>query len=152
MDLRDLPPRKDPKGGSPRTPSSGIPLRTVQQYSNGNGNGTIWKMATSILAGVNIGLVAAYFTALQSRGVSQREMQEYVDKFSPYSQDKGLLSEHNINQDKDIGILKGQTERLFNLSGMNNEAHITYDNKLSDLYKKLDTITNYLEEEKKVKR
>ena len=78
-------------------------------------------------------------------------MQEYVDKFSPYSQDKGLLSEHNINQDKDIGILKGQTERLFNLSGMNNEAHITYDNKLSDLYKKLDTITNYLEEEKRVK-
>ena len=151
-ELRDLVPRKDPKGGSPRTPSSGIPLRTVQQYSNGNGNGTIWKMATSILAGVNIGLVAAYFTALQSRGVNQREMQEYVDKFSPYSQDKALLAEHNSNQDKEIGILSGHKDRIFDRLQMIESKHIEYEGKFSDLYKKMDTIANYLEEEKKVKR
>lgn len=109
-------------------------------------------MATSILAGVNIGLVAAYFTALQSRGVNQKDMQEYVDKFSPYSQDKALLAEHNINQDKEIGILSGHKDRIFDRLQMIESKHIEYEGKFSDLYKKMDTIANYLEEEKKVKR
>ena len=148
MDLRDLPPRKDPKGGSPRTPSSGIPLRTVQQYSNGNGNGTIWKMATSILAGVNIGLVAAYFTALQSKGVSQKDMQEYVDKFSPYSQDKKELSLQQQNQDKELGTLSGQTERIFTRLNTFEEWKIQVTRDIQDQDSKIKLLTNYIEAEK----
>src|SRR6476646_1142968 len=127
MQLRDLPAKYDPKGGSPRTPTGGIPVRELQQYAVGNGNGTIWKVATSLLAGLFISMTVAYFTALQNKGITQRDMQEYVDKFSPYSHDKEVIALQQQNQDEKIGVLIGQKDRIFDRLKMIEEKHIAYD-------------------------
>jgi len=155
MDFHDLPPRRDPKGGSPRTPSTPIRVGDYQEYVAAqvpNGNGTVWKVAASGFAGLFISMTIAWWTATTGKGVSRMEMEDYAQRYSPYSQDQKLLAEHNSQQDKEIGILRGQADRIFDRIQMIDQAHITYDSKLADLYKKLDTITNYLEEEKKVKR
>jgi len=151
MELRDLSPKKDPKGGSPRTPSGGIPLRTVQEYV-ANGNGTIWKMATSILAGLVIGLVVAYFTALQGKGSTQKDVQEYVEKFSPYSHDKEVIALQQQNQDKEIGILHGFKDRIFDRLNKIEEKQFGYDRDIADHDKKIKTIADYMEAEKTPKR
>jgi len=160
MRLEDLSPRKDPKCGSPRTPPGGIrvgdipgyqqdtPLPTVIHHSNG----TIWKMATSILAGINIGLVVSYFTAIQTKGVTQMEMQSYVDKFSPYSHDKEVIALQQQSQDKEIGILSGLKDRIFDRLNKIEVKDSEQDRDILDHDKKIKTVADYLEEEKKVKR
>lgn len=69
MELRDLPPQKDPRGGSPKTP---CPL-SVSEFENSSRifNGGFWgqilKHAVSFLIG---GLSAAFFLGGKSRDVS----------------------------------------------------------------------------------
>jgi hypothetical protein len=154
MDIYDLAPRKDPKGGSPRTPSGGVPLRTYQEYSqvNGNGNGTIWKMATSLLSGLVIGLLVAWFSAMQTKGVSGKDMQDYVDRFSPYLKDKDTINAHNSIQDQQIGELRGGDERINARLNALDVKLVGDERDISDLKNKLDLATNYLEELKKGKR
>lgn len=57
-------------------------------------------------------MTVAWWTALQSKGVSRQDMEEYVSKYSPYNMDKKGLDEHQSNQDKEIGILAGKVEGL----------------------------------------
>jgi len=150
--LQDLVPRKDPKGGSPRTPSAGIPMATYQQYTNGNGNGSIWKVWTALLAGMLVSMTVAYFTALRGQGVSRAEMQEYVDKYSPYNHDKEVLALQQATQDKEIGSLSGHKDRIYDLIKMLQDKHIGYDRDLQDHEHKIKLIADYIEAEKTPKR
>ena len=155
MDLHDLPPKYDPKGGSPRTPPGGVRLADYQEYASPilpHQNGTIWKVAASGFAGLFVSMTIAWWTAKGDKGITRAEMEDYVVKYSPYTQDQKLLTEHNQAQDEKLGILRGQVDRIFTLINTNTEDHIKYDNKFTDLYKKTDTIAIYLEEEKKGKR
>ena len=151
MDLLDLPPTKDIKGGSPRTPSAGIPVRAMQQYNgNGNGNGTIWKVSTSLLAGLFVSMVVAYFTALQGRGVSRTEMEDYVKGYA--ARDKELLALQQSTQDRQIGVLEGKTDRLFDLTKMLGEKHIGYEAHFIEIDGKFKLLGDYMEAQKTPKR
>ncbi len=122
--LGDLPPLYDVKGGSPRTPSVGIPVREYQDYVVTNGNG-VWKAIASGLAGMVVGLLVAWFTAIQSKGITQKELQEYEDKYSPYVQQRDTIALHNATQDAQIGQL--QSAQQSNAERMNK-----YDTKFHD--------------------
>ena len=150
MELRDLSPQKDPKGGSPRTPSVGIPVRAYQQYANGNGNGTVWKVWTSLLAGMLVSMTVAYFTALRGQGVSQKDMQEYVDR--AFAEDRKVIAIQNSNQDEKIGSLMGHKDRIFTLIEGLQTKNIGYDRDIQDHDRKLKLITDYMEAEKSPKR
>ncbi len=105
--LRDLDAKYDVKGGSPRTPSAGVPVREYQEYvtTNGHGNG-VWKAIATGLGGLNVGLLIAWFSALQGKGVTQKDMQEYVDKYSP------VMPKDQAMQNTQIGEIRGRQEKL----------------------------------------
>jgi hypothetical protein len=127
--FRDLSPREDVKGGSPRTPSGGIPRQEYDQYVATNENGTgVWKAIAGGVAsgafGMIVGLFLAWYTAMQGKGVTQKELQEYEDKFSPYVQERSLLAEHNRFQDTQIGELRGvQQSNVERLNEFNTKFH-----------------------------
>ena len=154
MDFRDLSPVKDPKGGSPKTPL-GIPVREFPRtdyseypiFTNGNGYG-LWRAISTGLGGLVIGLLVAWFTAIQSKGVSQSQVEDYVDKHSPYLLDKAVISEHNSAQDRQIGILEGKLERLQERLGKMDEKHVGYESDINDLKNKIKLLTDYIEAEK----
>jgi len=160
MRLQDLPPRHDPKGGSPRTPPGGIRVGDLAQYPPDtplptvihHANGTIWKVWVSILATALVGITVAYFTALRSQGVSRNELEEYVNKFSPYSHDKEVIALQQQSQDKAIGSLDGLKDRIFDRLNKVEIKDSEQDRDIADHDKKIKTLADYLEEEKKVKR
>ena len=148
--LRDLEPYGDVKGGSPRTPPGGIPVSEYQSYAmpvNGNG---VWKAIATGLGGLVVGLLVAWFTAFSGKGVTQKELQEYVDRWSQSKE--AIIAAQQSNQDRDIGVLQGKQERI--LDRVNG-----HDNKINELehgqieFKtKLDLVATYLEEERKGKK
>lgn len=102
MELHDLPPARDPKGGSPKSPS---PIPVSQYESEVYGGGAFSKFTPiiiSVLCTALIGMTIAWWTALSERGVNRRDMEEYVRTYSPYVIDKGLIAEHQTTQDKEI--------------------------------------------------
>ena len=56
-----------------------------QAYTNGNGNG-VWKAIATGLGGLVVGLLLAWFTAFSGKGVTTGELQQYVERYSPYAQ------------------------------------------------------------------
>ncbi len=143
---------RDVKGGSPKTPIGGIPVQEFQQYSTyTHGNG-VWKAIATGLGGIVMGLLLAWFTAYQSKGVTQKEMQEYVERFSPYSQQKDVLSAQQATQDRQIGELQALSSRAF-------DRVTTLDSKLHDndreiielrneVKTKMDIVATLLEQQK----
>src|SRR5215472_5921463 len=79
MELSDLTPQKDPKGGSPKSP---YPPPSASDYQAQvpivHQNGTVWKVLAAAGWGTVLPLLGMWWTALQSKGVSYRDMQEYV--------------------------------------------------------------------------
>ncbi len=150
--LRDLRPQGDVKGGSPRTP---IPPLTVSEYQQSllapNGHG-IWRALACGLAGLNVGLVVAWFTAIQNKGVTSRDLEDYVDKHSPYLADKALLAEHNRTQDESLGILRGKQERVIDRLGVLETIQKDSDRDLSDCKKEMKLVADYMEEQRKFKK
>ena len=148
--LRDLAPRYDVKGGSPRTPSGGVPVREYEQYvSNGNGNG-VWKAIATGLGGLVIGLLLAWFTAYSGKGVTLKEMQEYVDKYLP------VLPKDQALQTAQIGELRGKQERIADrLSSLENNEKV--DEKevtefKTEQRKNNDLVATYIDEQRKAKK
>jgi len=154
MGFRDLPPQKDPKGGSPKTPPGGISLRDYQDlqpvehsmlHLNGSG---IWKMATSFTSGLVIGLLCAWFTALQSKGVSQKEMQDYDATYSLYARDRQLLIDRNAEQDRLIGGANaGVKENSNSIKDIQYELKTSQSDR-SSIHSKLDQVADLLQSEK----
>jgi uncharacterized membrane-anchored protein YhcB (DUF1043 family) len=158
--MRDLPPQKDPKGGSSKTPSGGIPVRDFQMGGDypiiaTNGYG-IWRAVATGLGGLVIGLLLAWFTAFTSKGVTQAEMQEYVTKYSPYSMEKASINEHNQTQDGQIGELRGKQDRVFERL-QNLESKLSNDERELSEFKensknKFQDVANLLDEQRKAKK
>ena len=158
--LRDLEPLRNPLGGSPKSPPRGIPLAEFQEYPTPtpqpititNGNGTIWKVTTSGLAGLFIGMTVAWFTATQNKGVTQKDMQDYVDRFSPYSHDKEIIALQQASQDEKIGALNGFKDRLFDRIKTIEEDRIIEKRDVADHDNKIKLLTNYIEAERVPKK
>ena len=80
----DLPPKNDPKGGSPRTPPRGIPVREYQTEREPpaivhvNGAANTWRTIAGTLLGLLLGVGMAYVTAFRERGVTRIEMEQYM--------------------------------------------------------------------------
>jgi hypothetical protein len=151
--LRDLTPYGDVKGGSPRTPSGGIPVQEYQQYAMGNGNGNgngVWKSVACGCAGLMVGLLLAWFTALQGKGVTQKEMQEYIIAY--YATEKRVISEHTSQQDTYIGILQGKQEKIIQDLSECKVSQKEHDRDITEIREKLKLAANYLEEQQKVKK
>ena len=119
-----------------------------QPITIANGNGTIWKVTTSGLAGLFIGMTVAWFTATQSKGVTQKDMQDYVDRFSPYSHDKELIALQQASQDEKLGSLMGLKDRIFDRLNKIEESKIIIDRDLQEHDTKIKMLTNYIEAEK----
>jgi hypothetical protein len=72
---------------------------------------------TTGLAGALCGTILAYLAAKDNKGVSQRDMQEYV--ISHDDSEKRANVEHTTHQDEQIGELKGaQKKNSDNLSDL----------------------------------
>jgi len=148
--LRDLAPRYDVKGGSPRTPSGGVPVREYEQYvSNGNGNG-VWKAIATGLGGLVVGLLLAWFTAYSGKGVTLKEMQEYVDKYSP------VLPKDQALQTAQIGELRGKQERIADrLNSLENNEKVD-EREVTEFKteqrKNNDLVATYIDEQRKAKK
>ena len=146
--LRDLAPRYDVKGGSPRTPSGGVPVREYEQYvSNGNG---VWKAIATGLGGLVIGLLLAWFTAYSGKGVTLKEMQEYVDKYSP------VLPKDQALQTAQIGELRGKQERIADrLNSLENNEKVD-EREVTEFKteqrKNNDLVATYIDEQRKAKK
>jgi hypothetical protein len=150
--LGDLTPKSNPMGGSPKSPSGGIPVAEYQQYSGSENGAMFWRSIAASLGGLIAGLVLAWFTAFSGHGVTQTQMEEYVDKHSPYLADKPALSEHQRVQDEELGKLAGRQDRVF-------ETLSTHTNDITDckrevtrleadLKTKMDLVASFLEQQK----
>ncbi len=152
--LRDLEPRRNPKGGSPRTPTGGIPAREYQEYAQPlpttvNGTG-LWKMLTTGVSGLFIGMTVAWFGALQSKGVTQKDLHDYVLEFGRAKDE--VLAIQQSNQDRQIGALTGKQDQIMerlnkaenNIDKCENGVQKVTD----DLKNKMGTVADYLESQK----
>ncbi len=150
MPFKDLPPRGDVKGGSPRTPTAGIPVSEYQQFvTHTNGHG-VWRAIACGEAGIIITLFLAWWTAFQSKGISQKDMQEYVSSY--YTTEKRVIAEHTSRQDENIGSLMGKQEKLFETIGEIKSNQKDHDRDITEIKAKLKLTGDYLEEQLKVKK
>ncbi len=145
----DLEPQKDPKGGSPRTPTAGIPVREYQEFiapmpTNGN-HAAVWRVIAASGWSLLLGVLLAWFTAWTGKGISFKDLQEYEDKYSPYVQERSLLAEHNRLQDTNIGALQGVQQR--NVERLNEFAAKFHDNDhdITDLQNKVKLFGDYVD-------
>ncbi len=151
--LRDLTPRGDVKGGSPRTPSAPIPVREYQEYVATNGNEAVNKLLLASctgLAGLFIGSMLAWWTALQGKGVTQKEMQDYIIQY--FSTERRVIAEHTSQQDGYIGQLQGKQEKIVQDLAECKSAQKEHDRDITEIREKMKLAANYLEEQQKVKK
>ncbi len=152
----DLEPSKDPKGGSPRTPTAGIPVREYQEYVapitvTGNHVG-VWRMIAAGGWGLVGGLFLAWLTALQSKGVTQEKMQEYDKEYSLYAQQKEGINQRNQTQDEKLGILQGlQQANIAKLSTHDGKLH-DEDRDIIELQNKVKQFGDFVDELRKAKK
>ncbi len=151
--LRDLEPRYDVKGGSPRTPSGGIPVAEYQGYTMANGNHiALWRMLASGGWGLAAGILLAYFNAMQSKGVTEEKMQSYDKDYSLYAQQREGISTRNAAQDQQIGILQGiQQSNIGRLNAHDTKFHDD-ERDIEDLKGKVKRFGDYIEESYKSKK
>ncbi len=151
--LRDLEERRDVRGGSPRTPSVGIPVAEYQAYVTPNGNHiALWKMLASGGWGLAAGVLLAYFNAIQSKGVTEDKMQSYDKDYSMYAQAKEGITSHNASQDQQIGILQGiQQSNIGRLNAHDTKFHDD-EKDIEDLKGKVKRFGDFIEEQWKAKK
>lgn len=88
MELRDLPPRHDPKGGSPKSPMP-IPVSQLEEPSEGNAS-SLWRTIALVLIAVNATSITAFFT-MGTDNVKHSEIQNIMETRAPYIHDKPRL-------------------------------------------------------------
>jgi hypothetical protein len=150
--FKDLVPQGDVKGGSPRSPSAGIPVAEYQQYVNENGHYGVWRALACGSAGLIVGMTLAWFTALQNKGVTHQELQDYEEKYSPYIQQREIIASNNRIQDSQIGAL--QAIQQHNIEKLNSfEAKFHDDERdIIDLQHKVKEFGDFIEELRKAKK
>jgi len=148
--LRDLTPTYDAKGGNPRTPSGGIPVQEYQQFAlpiNGNG---VWKAIATGMGGLVCGLLLAWFTAYQGKGITQKEVQDYVKEYDT-TQLKYMI-EHNSQQDLQIGNVQGIQQRNIERLNAHDVKFHDEDRDISDLQSKVKLFGDFVNEVGKAKK
>ena len=151
---RDLEPRYDVKGGSPRTPSGGIPVAEYQQYVNAPhpNHVALWKALATGQAGLIIGLIVAYFTAFQNRGVTTKDMQDYDKEYSLYAQQKEGLAQRNAAQDVSIGAVQAVQQSNVNKLNVHDGKFHDDERDIEDLKGKVKRFGDFIEEQWKAKK
>jgi len=153
--LKDLVPQTDVTGGSPKTPVPGIPVSDYQSLIVSDSFG-VWKVVATGACSLLLGFIVAWWTALQSRGITQKELQDYAEKYLATRSSVEILTQQQARQDSEIGNLIGYkdrtTERLnANESKIRENEHDLIQFK-TDTQTKINLATDYLEEIRKGKK
>lgn len=123
----DLPPSKDPKGGSPRTPSRGIPVRNYQQHIDetirNDQVASFWKTIALVLLTANVSGIGSWIV-FGTDNIKRRDL-EQMD-FVKHSELSDRMSRLN-KEDTDI-------------SRWNN---IQNDKKFEELYRRVEALEKY---------
>ncbi len=126
-------------------------MSEYQSYAT-NGNG-VWKAIATGLGGLVVGLLIAWFTAFSGKGVTPDQLQTYVEKFSPYSQQREAINQHFSGLDTQIGVLQGKQERAWdNIAKNANEidkCNLAVEGLKTEVKTKMGTVADYLEKVKK---
>ncbi len=146
MPFKDLPPWGDVKGGSPRTPISGVPVSEYQQFVTNEHSG-VWKAIATGLGGLVVGLLLAWFSAFQKQGVTEVRMQEYVDKYSP------VMPKDIVSVSGQIGEIRAKNEeasrRLYKVESDVDKCDRELQSLTSDVKNKMGTVADMLEQKVK---
>lgn len=144
--LRDLEPRCDPRGGSPRTPIPPITQAEYQQYSvpvNGSG---VFKVIAAAEFTLLLGLIGMWWTALQNKGINQNELREFMRDY------KQSISEHVTAVDTQIGELKGRQDQILSRLSKVEFQQVTDGRDFTEFKakteKRNDLVADYLESQK----
>ncbi len=144
--LKDLPPRYDVKGGSPRTPVPPISATEYQQYTVETHPNGIFKMLAGAAGGLWIMAMLAWWTAFQGRGITRdelrNEMKEYKDSIardvSATNSEVGKLQGKQEKMEKDLSKVEYQQ--------MTDERDFTEFK--TETKSKMGTVADYLESQK----
>ncbi len=104
--FRDLEPWDDVKGGSPRTPSGGVPVREVQEYSTHVNETGVFKMLAGAAGGLWIMTMLAWWTAFQGRGITREELRNEMKEY------KDTISKDIATSTNSIGRLEGEVGKI----------------------------------------
>ncbi len=150
--LRDLSPKGDVKGGSPRTPSGGVRVAEYQQFVESGNESAIWFWRTVATGSMSllVGMTIAWWSALQGKGITEKDMQEFVTQF--FGSERRIISEHTSQQDGYIGVLQGKQDKTSELISEIKSTQRDHDKDLTEIREKLKLTANYLEEQQKVKK
>ncbi len=103
---KDLPPRYDIKGGSPRSPTPPISVQEYQQYTQPVSNGTgVYKTLAGAAGGLWIMSMVAYWTAFQGKGITRDELRNEMKEY------KDSIYKDISTTNTQIGELKGREEQ-----------------------------------------
>lgn len=78
MELRDLPPRHDPKGGSPKSPMP-IPVSQLEEPLEGNAS-SLWR-TIALLEFAVIASLAGSIWQLGTGNVKEKELEQKIEQF-----------------------------------------------------------------------
>ncbi len=118
-----------------------------------NGNHiALWRMLASGGWGLAAGILLAYFNAMQGKGVTTKEMQDYDKDYSVYAQAKEGIALRNQTQDNQIGALQGIQQA--NIAKLNTHDGKFHDDErdIEDLKGKVKRFSDYVEEQWKAKK
>ncbi len=144
--LKDLPPRYDVKGGSPRTPSGGISVREVQEYSQPMQHDSTFKMLAGGAGGLWIMAMLAWWTAFQGRGITRDELRNEMKEY------KDSIMQHSAVMDSQIGELRGKQDGI--IKDLNNVQYkqLTDERDFTefktDTKKTMGTVADWMEGQK----
>ncbi len=110
----------------------------------------MWKAIATGLGGLVVGLLVALFGAYQNKGVTQRELQEYVDKYSPVMP-KDISAQISL-----LTEIKGNQQAMFNrlttleTNERSDEKEVTEFK--TETRKNNESWANFIEEQRKAKK
>lgn len=110
-------------------------------YRNGYSNPLV-----GALGGALIGMVVAWFTAMQSHGVSQKEMEDFIRQSQldqEKNQEKTLLSRLEMQD-----YVKNYSPWVFDKQTIVTRL-ATQDQQIGELRSKIDLVSKYLEQQPK---
>ncbi len=118
-----------------------------------NGNHiALWRMLASGGWGLAAGILLAYFNAMQSKGVTTKEMQDFDKEYSLYAKEKESIFQHNQTQDGQIGTLQGiQQSNIARMSAHDAKFHDD-ERDIEELKGKVKRFGDFIEEQWKAKK
>ena len=134
-----------------RTPPGGIRAAEYQEYVAPNGYG-FWKVVATSGWSLLAGILLAWWTARDNKGITRKELTDYDKESSTYIIDRKSLLDHNTLQDGWIGELRGKQEK--NATEISDVKTKQRDDEhdQADLSAKVKLFGDYVEEQRKLRR